>query len=62
MPTYTFKGAKPETTVVFASDEKEARHLAMVARWGDKPDPNVGTLVVLDRYSGYGLDLVKVSA
>lgn len=54
MQSYTFSGPKAEYTTVTATDEYQARHLAMVARWG----PPVG--VYKHPYAGYGLTLVSV--
>ena len=56
---YTFKGLKPteNITTVEAKNEKEARHLAMVKRWGPLPDTILG---IRGFYQGLGLYLVEV--
>ncbi len=60
MKSYTFTGPKGCTpTTVLARNEAEARHLAMVKRWG--PPGLSGDKIVPDMiYKGEGLDLVRV--
>lgn len=56
---YTFRGFKPtdNETTVEAANEIQARHLAMVKRWGPPPDIKLG---IKGYYQGSGLDLVNV--
>jgi hypothetical protein len=59
MPKFTFKGAGGERTVT-APNEAEARHLAMVERWGPpngRPALDTGPD---GRYLSVGLDLASV--
>lgn len=58
MQSFTFTGSKGGYTTVQADTETEARHLAMVERWGpiNHFDPIYGHL---GQYSGYGLTLVN---
>ena len=65
MPKYTFSGPKGVKTTVQASNEYEARHLAMVERWG--PPYVIGKWPQTDKngkyYStGLHLDLVEEDA
>ena len=60
MKEYTFTGPKGcAPTTVSARSEDEARHKAMVKRWGPcgKGDP----IVPADTYQGFGLDLILIS-
>lgn len=57
--TYSFRHVDGTVSTVKASNEDDARHLAMVLRWGPAPDVRIG--VNGSRYRGQGLDLVSVS-
>ena len=64
MPLYTFSGPGDTylrgRTTVEANSEAEARHLAMVARWG-KPNNSPAKDTGADgQYLSAGLDLIKV--
>ena len=61
MQSYTFTGPKGGYTTVQADTETEARHLAMVERWGPISiwDKIWGGQGAPDQYSGYGLSLVS---
>jgi len=66
MSTYTFIGPSGKATTVVATSEREARHLAMLARWGAAspltlPEPGTTpkryTTIGRDGYCGLGLEL-----
>lgn len=63
MPTYDVSGPGG-TRRIIAPTEQEARHLAMVERWGDISDSIVPRSRLpngqLAPYAGYGLTLVQV--
>jgi len=65
MQYYTFSGPadmKFGKTSVKAETEKDARHLAMVARWG-RPNgkPHPGDTGPDGRYLSHGLELLDIS-
>ena len=62
---WTFQGlhndipnAPPFEVMVEADDEEEARHLAMMARWGARA-PNIAPNIFNGRYEGRGLVLIE---
>lgn len=52
---WTFKGIRyhDDPRIVYARTEEDARHLAMIARWG------APTGIYAPRYAGVGLTLVS---
>jgi hypothetical protein len=59
MPKFTFKGAGGERTVT-AKTEAEARHKAMVERWGPPNGRPAKDTSPDGRYLSVGLDLFSV--
>lgn len=60
MPTFTFSGYRDDQTTVTAATEQEARHLAMLDRWGP-PRTAEDRRIYGSHYSGLGLTLVSRS-
>jgi hypothetical protein len=64
MTTFTFSGPGDGLvggpTTVQADDETEARHLAMVKRWGPPSGKPAQDADERGRYYSAGLDLIKV--
>lgn len=71
MPTYrvTGIGDTEATRIVEATNETEARHLAMVKRWGKggpigrgtRGDPNDVPTIGIPTYKGLGLDIEVIA-
>ena len=57
MKTYIFRHMDGHISTVHATNEKDARDLAMFQRWG-RPD---GRVLLTRPYKGVGLSLVNVS-
>lgn len=73
---YTFDGPKGSETTVGAENERDARNLAMISRWGWPDDKVVFTkyetkngeyvlkdkkkIVAAHQYEGFGLSLIRV--
>lgn len=60
MTLYTFQGADFTRTTVEAPDEASARELAMTERWGRAPQAIGKPPIIIKRWTGLGLDLIKV--
>jgi hypothetical protein len=56
---WTFRGILGNITQVQATNEAEARHLAMVARWGGLPHGAIFNGHPPARWAGLGLDLIN---